>query len=286
MDSGPNAFKVIPLAPSISLEAAQSKAQFLSDMSFGVVSMRKGFGIRVQREEFDKAARALRPDDAAILIGKLYHVSGLPLACGKEALVAFMHDWRITPVYTFVQGRTRTWAVRAETAPVTETFQQDDGLVLVKEAPPRPTQQRQTAKWAPATGNMQPVKFPTTWAEVAQGCKKKEIGSGRGQEDKRPTFVKGGHLSIQEVSGADPGRSTAAASSAAPVVSAESSIAAAVGKIDELLASLRRLEDRVDGITTEIAELKVGGGGDAMLTDDVEGRDQEPQGRRKTLRLR
>ena len=85
---------------------------------------------------------------------------------------------------------------------------------------------------------------------------------------------------------ADPGSRTAAASSAAPGVSAESTIATAVGKIDELLSSLRRLEHRVDGITTEIAELKGDGSGDAMLTDDAEGRDQEPQGRRKTLRLR
>ena len=61
------------------------------------------------------------------------------------------------------------------------------------------------------------------------------------------------------------------------------SIAAAVGKIDELLAALRRLEGRVDGITTKIAELKGDStAGDAMLTDGEDGRE----GRRKTLRIR
>ena len=199
-----------------------------------------------------------------------------------------MHDLTITPVYTFVQGRTRTWVVRAEASPFNRMLQSDDGIVLVKEAPPRPPQQRHASKWAPLHNSKQPVKFPSTWAEVAQATKKMQGASGAGQQGQEPMFTKGKDLSIQEVSGAHPEHSAvAAASSAAPATDAESSIAAAVGKIDELLASLRRLEGRVDGITTEIAGLKgVGIGEDTMLTDGEDDRDSELQGRRKTLRIR
>ena len=125
-------------------------------------------------------------------------------------------------------------------------------------------------------------------SQLAKSTKKMQGGSSAGQQGQKPTFTKGKDLCIQEVSGSDQGRSAvAAASSAAPSSNTESSIAAAVGKIDELLASLRRLEGRVDGITTEIAGLKGAGIGEVvMLTDGEDDRDSELQGRRKTLRIR
>ena len=263
-DSGPGDFKVVLLPPGIALEEARSKAKFLGDMAAGIVSTKKGFGIRVEAANFEKAIRAVRPDDAASLIGKMYHISGLPLACGKAALVAFLHEWKFIPVYTFVQGRTRTWAARAEAAPFTEMVQHDDGIVIIKEAPPRPSQPRQTTRWSPPDAKKPPANFPSTWAEVAQ----------------KPTFQRGKDLNIREVSAPAQGKAIASGCPAAPAGGAESSIAAAVGKIDELLIALRRLEGRVDGITTDIAELRGDGAGDQMLTDEDPGR------RAKTLRIR
>ena len=285
-DSGNDAFRVVPLPSGISLEDALAKAKFLGDMAFGVVSMKNGFGIRVPVADFDKAARALRPDDATSLIGKMYHVSGLPLACGKEALAAFMYDWNFTPVYTFVQGRTRTWAVRAEVAPFEEMLQHDDGLVLIKEAPPRPPQPRTSTKWTPIDGKRPPAKFPPTWADVAQDAKKKQNSGDAKKPGQAPLFTKGKDLSVREVNSPVQERNATAAGSQASSLSAEPSIMAAVGKIDELLAAFRRLEARVDGITQDMVELRGDGvGRDAMLTDEEGGRDPEhPQ--RKTLRIR
>ena len=273
-------YKVVPLPSAVSLEEAQSKAKFLGELAFGIVSMRKGFGIRVQVADFDKAAQAVRPHDAASVIGKMFHVSGLPLACGKEALLAFLHDWKMMPVYTFVQGRTRTWAVRAEAAPFDKMFQHADGVAMVKEAPPRPPQPRKITRWAPVDGSKQPVTLPATWAEVGQASSKKQSGSVAEQPSRKPMFTRGVDLSIKEVN-ATQQRSPV---EAPPTSQAESVVAAAVGKTDQLLASLGRLERRVDGITSDIAELRGDGiSGDAMLTDEVGGRD--PEQRRKTLRI-
>ena len=93
-------------------------------------------------------------------------------------------------------------------------------------------------------------------------------------------FTRGADLSIQEVNATE----RRGAGEAPSTSQAESAIAAAVGKIDQLLASLGRLERRVDGITSDIAELRGDGiSGDAMLTDEAGGRD--PERRKKTIRI-
>ena len=199
-------------------------------------------------------------------------------------MAAFLYDWKFTPVYTFVQGRTRTWAVRAEVVPFETMLQHDDGLVLIKEAPPRPPQPRSSTKWTPIEGKRPPAKFPPTWADVAQDMKKKPSNGDARKPGQTLIFTKGKDLSIQEVKASVQGRSATAAGSQAPPVSPEPSIMAAVGKIDELLKAFRRLEGRVDGITQDMAELRGDAvGGDAMLADEEGGRD--PEHPRKTLRI-
>ena len=289
----------MPLLKDMGLPESLAKAKFHGDMARGVVKTRAAFGVRVAAGDFDKAVSALRPQDAATLLGKLYHVSGLPFGCGKEALTRFFHDWPIAPVFTFKQGKTRTWAVRAVTAPFNTVIQHDDGLVVIKEAPPRTTRPAATSKWSKPAGSTAAPAFPASWAEVAAGTQSHGRSSKQGATQSQRI---GGDAAPAPPKQAPAPAASAAAGVAAAPSNPEGTMMAAMGKIEELLASFRRLEGRVDSIASDMAEFRGENvSEDVELIDANEPREQgrtgesgeqatdrasrSPRGR-KTLRIR
>ena len=142
---------------------------FLGETAYGVVTTFKGFGIRVKEEDLESVAHKIRPDDAGELLGDKWEVSGLPLSTGKESLIAFLHDWTITPLYTYNQGPSRTWVVRSTAPPTYNKLQHDLGLAVIKKAePPRPKQPPVRERWTAtkAATDARPAP-PRSWSEVA-----------------------------------------------------------------------------------------------------------------------
>ena len=74
-----------PFSLDVDIAGALRQAIRFSDHC-GVVKTHKGFGVWVPSEKYDKAVGIVRPEDAAIFLGKRFEESGLPLSCGKDAV--------------------------------------------------------------------------------------------------------------------------------------------------------------------------------------------------------
>ena len=180
------------------------------------------------------------------------------------------------------------WVVRAEAAPFTCVIQHDDGLVVIKEAPPRPAQPRQTSKWVPHDGtNSSAVKFPASWADIAQGTKRKQGVSESAPPARAPAFTKGKDLNIQEVTAADPRRGNQSAAAGGSQGSEQSipTDALLLGRIEEMLRGMSTLTSRVDALAGEVAVMR-GSAEDTVLMDVSGGREnartsRSPRGRQQ-----
>ena len=165
-------YRVIPLEEGTTLQAAQSKAAWLGDASFGVVTTRRGLAIRVKAGDFERVVKQVRPDDSHKLLGSKWEVSGLPLAMSADALGAFLHPWVVHPVYTYRQGMRRTWVVQATESPGATKVQHDFGLAVIQEARPRPTpaERPKVERWQPPAKSPQrnASNAPRSWADVTR----------------------------------------------------------------------------------------------------------------------
>ena len=85
-------YKIIPFTAETDLAGAIRQAGRMHG-HFGVIKTRKGYGVRVLPEDFEEAARAIRPDDAESFTGTKYEVSGLPLFCGRGAIADLLYTW-------------------------------------------------------------------------------------------------------------------------------------------------------------------------------------------------
>ena len=169
-------FKTVPLPFGLSLQQAREKGSFLGEMSVGVVTCGKGFGVRVLASNFESVLLKLRPEDSNMFLGKLWEVSGLPCSCWEQALLQLLHGWQVQPSFTFRVGQglraTRTWIVRAQQEPQTNVLQHTFGLSVVKEYArvPREKQPMQVMKPV-AKNHSKQSPLPKTWAGVvASGC--------------------------------------------------------------------------------------------------------------------
>ena len=163
-------YKIIPFTAETDLAGAIRQAGRMQ-CHFGVIKTRKGYSVRVLPEDFEEAARAIRPDDVASFTGTRYEVSGLPLSCGREAIEDLLSTWTgAVPIATFKANRRRTWIVSAPSAPLHSKVQHEEGLAYIQVAAPR----AQTAKKPPIRfiPSARPTEKPSwlkAWAGKSRG---------------------------------------------------------------------------------------------------------------------
>ena len=108
----------VPLPEGTPLSGALQKAAFLAEKALGVVTTRRGFGVRVCKEDFTTVIQKVRPEDYTRFVGERYEVTGLPCSMGPEGLATLLGAWRAMPLYSFKPIRvSRAWDVRAEAEP-------------------------------------------------------------------------------------------------------------------------------------------------------------------------
>ncbi len=98
-------YAVVPLQSDVDLASAMRQAEFLGEQAWGVVPLKRGFGVRVRATDYAMLAEKLRPDDHNTVTGEKYEVSGLPLASGPDTVKSLLGNWAVTPLHTFRQGR-------------------------------------------------------------------------------------------------------------------------------------------------------------------------------------
>ncbi len=116
--------------------------------------------------------KQLHPNDADRFLGTRWEVSGLPLATSKEALVAFLHPWTVSPEYTYRQGVRRTWIVRARDQPGANKVQHEHGLAVIQEARPRQSAPvKKLERWQPPVSRpaSRAPQQPRTWVDMVKG---------------------------------------------------------------------------------------------------------------------
>ena len=75
---GEREFDTVPLPLGQGLPSCLRTAASLGEDSWGVVPYDAGFAVRVPRAERERVTRQLRPDDAALVLGKCYDVRSTP----------------------------------------------------------------------------------------------------------------------------------------------------------------------------------------------------------------
>ena len=158
-------FGVVQMEASKNLDESCRAAERLGENAWGVVPTRNGFAIRVLATAREEAVKLLRPDGYNLQLGTLYEVSGLPQNMGKEALAAFLGNWPMQPIRSWMAWR--PWLVRAQIPPVENLRQYDDGLAVIKAAAPRTVTSRPVERWSPLTTRPN-IEWPTAWRTPAE----------------------------------------------------------------------------------------------------------------------
>ncbi len=246
-------FKIVPLEDGTTLDMAQGKAHWLGEIAFGIVTTRRGLAIRVKAGDYEQAVRRLHPEDTDRFLGSRWAVSGLPLATSKDALVAFLHPWRVSPEHTFRQGTRRTWIVRAQESPGVTKVQHEHGLAVIQEAQARPSApSTRVERWQPpargATSRAAPP--PKTWAELVRG----PPPTGKSQNSGRTAAAPRAEMSQQPLLGGESlpqAIAAAVASAMAPVMAQMNSMKQ---EIDELRsAEMEYIDDDLLDVDADLS---------------------------------
>ena len=89
-DEDRNFFSVVPLIDATREEALKRAAYHGAD-TWGVVPMRNGsWAIRVRREQYESAAKQIRPEDYASITGLVYELKGFPEYMCEDGVREFL----------------------------------------------------------------------------------------------------------------------------------------------------------------------------------------------------
>ena len=162
-------FKIMPFTEETDLAGAVRQAGRMP-CHYGVVKTRKGFGVRVLAEQYEEAVHIVRPSDSASFLGTRYEMSGLPLSCGRDAIVELLGSWTgAVPISTFRNSRSRTWVVSAPSPPLHDKVQHADGLAYIHVASQKgPPKKAQTIRFVPSERPREEPSWLRSWAGKAR----------------------------------------------------------------------------------------------------------------------
>lgn len=242
-------YKVIPFTAETDLAGAVRQAGRMHG-HFGVIKTRKGYGVRVLPEDFEEAARAIRPDDAASFTGTRYEVSGLPLSCGREAIEDLLSTWTgAVPIATFTANRRRTWIVSAHSAPLHSKVRHEEGLAYIQVAAPRAqTARKPPIRFIPSARPTEEPSWLKSWA-----------GKGRGETGGIPSAAMPAPVPATQKMQMAPSQPAAVAPLpvSPPAQDVPSMIREAMAEMmSSFSKAMASLDSRLGGLASEVAELQ------------------------------